>query len=105
MFDIGFTELLLVALVGLLVLGPERLPGAIRTSSMWLGRLRRGFNTIRADIERELKTDEIKQDLHNQTVMQNLKQAEKELRGELELELDSNTIKPASDQSSDADKP
>ena len=102
MFDIGFTELLLVALVGLLVLGPERLPGAIRTASMWLGRLRRGFNTIRADIERELKTDEIKQDLHNEEVMQSLKQAEQALRGGLEL--DGNTIKPAGDQASDTTK-
>ena len=41
MFDIGFAELLLIAVVGLLVIGPERLPSAIRTTSLWLGRLRR----------------------------------------------------------------
>ncbi len=69
---------------------------------MWLGRLRRGFNTIRADIERELKTDEIKQDLHNEEVMQSLKQAEQALRGGLEL--DGNTNKPAGDQASDTTK-
>ena len=38
MFDIGFSELLLIAIIGLLVLGPERLPTAIRTASLWLGR-------------------------------------------------------------------
>ena len=74
MFDIGFTELILVSIVGLLVLGPERLPGAIRTASLWVGKIRRSFNTIRADIEREMKIDEIKQDLHNDAVMESLKQ-------------------------------
>ena len=59
MFDIGFLELLVVSIVGLLVLGPERLPGAIRTVSLWLGKLRSGFNSVRAEIEREIKADEI----------------------------------------------
>ena len=86
MFDIGFAELLLVAVVSLLVLGPERLPGAIRTTSLWLGRMRSSFNNIRAEIERELNTDEIKQDLHNESVLKSLKQAEKDLRGGLALD-------------------
>ena len=84
MFDIGFAELILVSIIGLLVLGPERLPGAIRTGSMWLGKIRRSFNAIRADIEREIKADEIKQDLHNNAVMESLKQAEQDLRSGLD---------------------
>ena len=84
MFDIGFTELILVSIIGLLVLGPERLPGAIRTTSLWLGRLRRSFNSIRAEIERGINADEIKQDLHNEAVMQSLKEAESDLRKGLE---------------------
>lgn len=80
MFDIGFAELILVSIIGLLVLGPERLPGAIRTGSLWLGKIRRSFNTIRADIEREINADELKQDLHNSAVMESLKQAEQDLR-------------------------
>jgi sec-independent protein translocase protein TatB len=84
MFDIGFAELILVSIVGLLVLGPERLPGAIRTGSMWLGKIRRSFNSIRADIEREIRADEIKQDLHNASVMESLKQAEQDLRSGLD---------------------
>ena len=52
MFDIGFSELLLIAVIGLLVLGPERLPTAVRTTSLWVGRLRRQFNQIRAEVER-----------------------------------------------------
>ena len=56
MFDIGFTELVIVAVVGLLVIGPERLPDAIRTGSKWLNQLKKGFEKIKADVERELGT-------------------------------------------------
>jgi sec-independent protein translocase protein TatB len=63
MFDIGFTELLLVGVVGLLVIGPERLPGAIRTASLWLNRLKRGFNDIKREVQQELHNDEVMQEL------------------------------------------
>lgn len=65
MFDIGFAELLLVAVVGLLVIGPERLPGAIRMGSAWLNKFRRGFNDIKREIQQELHNDEIMQELRN----------------------------------------
>jgi sec-independent protein translocase protein TatB len=81
MFDIGFAELLLVSVVGLLVLGPERLPGAIRTGSLWLGKLRRGFNNIRAEVEREINVEDIKREIHNDAIMQSLKAAEQDLKG------------------------
>ena len=55
MFDIGFTELVLIAVVGLLVIGPERLPGAVRTGAQWLRRLKRGFNEIKREVEQELQ--------------------------------------------------
>lgn len=73
MFDIGFAELVLIFIVGLLVLGPERLPTAIRTLSLWLGRLRRSFTAIRDEIEREIGADDIKRQLHNESIMANLK--------------------------------
>lgn len=60
MFDIGFTELLLLAVVGLLVLGPERLPEAARTFGVMLGKLRRSFDSIRNEVQRELEMDEIR---------------------------------------------
>lgn len=65
MFDIGFAELLIIGVVALVVIGPERLPGAIRTGSAWLNRFRRGFNEIK---------QEVQQELHNDAVMQELKQ-------------------------------
>lgn len=69
MFDVGFTELLLVALVALLVLGPERLPGAARTAGLWLGRLKRSFNAIKSEVEREIGADEIRRQLHNENIL------------------------------------
>lgn len=69
MFEVGFTELLLVALVALVVLGPERLPGAVRTAGLWIGRLKRGFNSIKAEVEREIGADEIRRQLHNEQIL------------------------------------
>ncbi len=79
MFDIGFSELVLIGVMSLLIMGPERLPGAIRTSSLWISRLRRSFTQIKAEIEREVGADEIKQQLHNETILQNLKDSKSDL--------------------------
>jgi len=62
-FDIGFAELLLIGVVGLLVVGPEQLPGAVRTVMAWVNRFRRSFDQIRTEVRRELHNDEIMQKL------------------------------------------
>lgn len=79
MFDIGFAELLLIAVVSLLVIGPEQLPATVRTISLWLGRMRRSFNEIKADIEREIGADDIKRQLHNETILKELENTRAEL--------------------------
>ena len=66
MFDIGFWELGLIALVALLVVGPERLPKLARTAGLWLGRGRRLLSSVKADIDRELKAEELKEILDKQ---------------------------------------
>ena len=63
MFDIGFAELLLIGVVGLLVVGPEQLPGAVRTVLAWVNRFRRSFDQIRTEVRRELHNDETMQKL------------------------------------------
>jgi sec-independent protein translocase protein TatB len=63
MFDIGFAELLIIGVVSLLVIGPERLPGTVRMVSVWLGRLRRGFNEIKQEVQQELHNDEVMREL------------------------------------------
>ncbi|MDY6829226.1 MAG: Sec-independent protein translocase protein TatB [Pseudomonadota bacterium] len=74
MFDIGFAELLVIAVVGLLVLGPDRLPEATRTGVLWLGRLRRSLTRARETISRELNTDEIRQQLYNEDILRELRE-------------------------------
>ncbi len=88
MFEVGFSELLLVALVALLVLGPERLPVAARMAGLWVGRLKRSFNSIKDEVARELGADEIRQQLHNEKIL------------ELEREMQKNLQSTASEDSS-----
>ncbi len=59
MFDIGFWELLLIFVLGLLVLGPERLPRVARTVGMWTGRARSYVRQLSAELDRELQTEEL----------------------------------------------
>ena len=75
MFDIGFAELIIIAVVGLLVIGPERLPGTIRTANLWLNRIKRGFNDIKQEVQQELHDDSVMQELRK-TGEQLKKQAE-----------------------------
>lgn len=61
MFDIGFSELVIVAVVALLVLGPERLPATVRTVGMWVGRTRRALGNVQREISEELRIEEMRQ--------------------------------------------
>ncbi len=60
MFDVGFSELVVIGLVALVVIGPERLPKVARTAGLLLGRLQRYVNDVKADINREMQLDELK---------------------------------------------
>lgn len=60
MFDIGFSELLVIAVVALVVLGPERLPKAARFAGLWLRKARAQWYSVKAEFERELAADELK---------------------------------------------
>ncbi len=60
MFDIGFTELLFVGVVALVVLGPDKLPTAVKTLGMWLGRIKRTVTSIQTEISEELRIEEMK---------------------------------------------
>src|SRR5690606_16253857 len=63
MFDLGFSELLLVGLVALVVLGPERLPKAARFVGLWVRRGRAQWHSVRSELERELAAEELKRNL------------------------------------------
>ena len=61
MFDVGFSELIVIAIVALVVIGPERLPKVARAAGHLLGRLQRYVNDVKSDISREMQLDELKQ--------------------------------------------
>lgn len=61
MFDIGFSELIVIGIVALIVIGPERLPKAARTVGQWLGRLNRYVAQVKQDIDRDLQLEELRQ--------------------------------------------
>ena len=63
--------------MALLVLGPERLPGAARTAGLWVGRLKRSFNAIKQEVEREIGADEIRRQLHNEHILSMEEEAKK----------------------------
>ena len=61
MFDVGFWELLLIAVVALIVVGPEKLPKVVRVCGLWIGRANASLQAVKNDIAKELRAEEIKQ--------------------------------------------
>jgi sec-independent protein translocase protein TatB len=86
-FDIGFSEMLVVGIVALLVLGPERLPKAMRTLGAFVRKARRSFDDLRYEVEREIELEELKKQLREvptpselaQQVIEPLDQARRDL--------------------------
>jgi sec-independent protein translocase protein TatB len=60
MFDIGFSEMAMIAVVALIVLGPERLPKVARQAGEWIGKLRRYVDDVKADINRQMELEELR---------------------------------------------
>jgi sec-independent protein translocase protein TatB len=65
MFDIGFSELLIIAVVALVVLGPERLPKAARFAGLWVRRARAQWYSVKSELERDLAAEELRKSLHD----------------------------------------
>jgi sec-independent protein translocase protein TatB len=66
MFDVGFSELMMVGLIALLVIGPERLPKAARIAGYWIGKTRSTIANVKAEIKQELHAEEMRQLLQQQ---------------------------------------
>jgi len=73
MFDIGFWELAIIGVVGLLVIGPDKLPDVARTAGKWVGRTRRFVSQVKTDIDRELKQDELRKALERDAGLDEIK--------------------------------
>ena len=91
MFDIGFSELLIIAVLTLIVMGPERLPETVRTITLWFGRLRQFLSAARTEIEDEVGVDEIRRQLHNEQLMRDLGKARQEVV-DIDININPNSI-------------
>ena len=79
MFDIGFLELLIIAVVGLLVIGPDQLPQTLRSIGLWVGRFKRALQNTRSEFEQQIGADDIRRQLHNEEVMQRLNASKEDI--------------------------
>jgi sec-independent protein translocase protein TatB len=105
MFDIGFSEIVVIAVVALIVIGPEKLPKTARTLGLLFGRLQRYVNDVKSDISREIQLDELRK-LQNEvqtaarevetSVTSTVQQVESGLRG-VESELNATATDPLAD--------
>lgn len=82
MFDVGFSELLVVAVVALVVIGPERLPKVARTVGLLIGRMQRYVADVKADISQEIQLDELRKS--GQLLKNSLQETEQQIAGEVD---------------------
>jgi len=99
--DIGLQEILLISVIALIVLGPERLPVAVKTIAIWVNRFRRSFNEMRSAIEQEINADEIRRHIHNDNVMHELGETRKALT-DLEQQLQQDIQSPPAEETETA---
>ena len=79
MFDVAFSELVVIAIIALVIIGPEKLPRVARTLGAITGRLQRYVSTIKADVEREMQMEEL------QKVQQDIRRSASQVQAELSL--------------------
>jgi len=100
MFDgISTIETMVIIVVILLVIGPERLPETLRTLGLWVGRLQRSFTGVKNEIEKEIDMDGIRRQLHNEAVMEEMRRIEEEVKAgtdalSQQTAVDANSIMP-----------
>lgn len=84
MFDIGFSELLIIFVVALMVVGPERLPSVARKVGLYIGKMKRSFQSIKNEVEQELEIEAVKAQLKENAMLAEAKEIEKELNKTVE---------------------
>ena len=95
--DIGIQEILLLSVLALLVLGPERMPETVRTVAIWIARIRRNARKIWQTVEREIDADEIRQRIHNEEILEELGESRDALE-EVDRQLRSDLVDKRPDQ-------
>lgn len=100
MFDMGFWEVVLIFVILLIVVGPERLPKLARTVGLWVGKARTMVSSVRSEIEQELRVEELKQSLHKQVDTEDFKALSSEVKS---LSSDVKSVKSDVQRSIDKD--
>lgn len=100
MFDIGFSELLVVATIGLIVIGPEKLPHTIRMLRAWVTRIKSTVTDLQAELENELNTQDIQQRIAQAAKESGITDIKKSIESETTLQK-----KPAAKQNTSSDEP
>ena len=97
MFDLGFTEILLLGAIALIVLGPEKLPHSARMAGAWYARIRRSISNIQREIEQEVNGLEMKQRVERE--LASIRAAEQAIRDEVnQIQASTHTPTPSSEQ-------
>ena len=95
MFDIGFSEIIFIMVIALLVVGPERLPRLARTAGLWVGKMRGLITSVKADIEHELATEELRKQMEIRASVPELEELIDEVTGEPLSAVERTVSKPA----------
>jgi len=106
MFDVGFNELIIIAIVALIVLGPERLPKAARFAGLWVRRARAQWYSVKAELERELAAEDLRRGLDKPLaeLRPELENLQQELQGQMKS-LEQDLAKPAEPTNSSTPPP
>lgn len=91
MFDIGFTELVLIAIIALVVIGPKRLPETLRFVGLWVGRIKRALARAYKEIDQELGLDDVRRQLHNEEVLRSIDEHKRKLEEDIRNTMDFTT--------------
>lgn len=99
MFDLGFAEMVVIAIVALLVIGPERLPTVARKAGVYFAKMRRFITNVKADVEREFRTDELQRLLQQQQdELQSLKEIVNDTRKDADLDALSGSLRETANE-------
>ena len=79
MFDIAFSELILVAVISLIVMGPNQIPETVRSVGLWVGRIRHAISSAKRELENEVGMEEIREKLHNEEVLRNINETKEDI--------------------------
>ena len=105
MFDVGFSELALIGVIALIILGPDRLPKAARTAGLWVGRARRMLADVKADIDREVRRSELEEikDIGNEIKKagEEIKESAEVLNETIDTEPETDSIDQSSEKTAD----